>query len=49
MEGAEIPLKQKETLEVCTGTYGWVVFVARYLSASSQAEELPVTDSFSYN
>ena len=49
MEGAEFLLKQKETLEVCTAMYDCVVFVVRYLSVSSQAEELSVIDSFSYN
>lgn len=49
LEGSEILLKQKKTLEDCTGMYDCVVFVARYLSVSSQAEELSVIDSFSYN
>lgn len=45
----EILLKWKETLGARGGIYGCVVSDAKYLTVKSQAEELSVIDSFSYN
>lgn len=42
-------LLKGKRLGACLGTYGCVVFVAKYLAENSRAEELSVLDSFSYN